>query len=161
MKKRYYFMVLLGLLPLMAYSISSDDEGFYAPWTKSKITNNTKYPIVIDARFTIPGCKFDMTNPASYCSKESSIKVTLKPGKTIPIVAVGDNYPTDALEGQFGPGDSIGGNALSINLPFITDSKTKKQIASNIAPIKIENPPIKHYTVTFDGKKLTVTQSSL
>jgi len=145
-------MLFLGLT---AFTYQVQAEDFYAPWTKSKITNNTQHPIIIDARYTIPGCKQDDLRPIA-CQKEGTVKVTLKPGKTITVVSE-SGYPSDSIEGQVGPGDNIGGNGLLINL----DPKTKKQTASNVAPYTLENPPLKSYKVRFDGKNLTVEQSPL
>lgn len=166
-----YLLVIIGLLPIISHSQAED---FYAPWTKSKITNNTKYPVVITAGYTIPGCKLKTmvgmpctqrggSGNCDYygCRPHQDVKLTLKPGKTITVIPESNGYPADAIEGEPAIPGTISGDALIIELPFITDPKTKKQVATQVTPVKIDNPPVKNYKISFDGKNLKVDQSPL
>ncbi len=171
MKSRY-FIIILGLLPLISH-IQAED--FYAPWTKSKITNNTKYPVVISSFYSIPGCKLKTlsgmpctqkggNNNCDYygCQPYMNVKFTLKPKKSVTVLPTDQEIQSvNSIEGDIGPADFNRKNqaineTLVIELPFISDPKTKKQVASNVAPIQIDNPSLKNYKISFDGKNLKV-----
>ncbi len=159
MKLKY---VLAAALCLISIKVNAKD--YYAPWTRSTIVNNTKYPVKVSLYYSIPGCTLvDVTTgkPCSVrggtcdynqfppCVPNSSQQYTLKASSMAnPVLS-----PSDAvIEGKI----DIAGRARGTDAIIIELSGN-----STVAPVQIDNPGIKKYTVNFDGKKLTVTQSPL
>lgn len=148
MKLKNSLVVILCLL-----SININAQDYYAPWTKSTIVNNTKYPIKVSLYYSIPGCK--LTTPGGMpctvrgngceymmCYPTGTQQYILKPNKSANIF----NPSGDVLEGGVGP--ASGGKSA--------DAFTIELQGVNAEPVTIQNPTVKRYTVTYDGKTLSV-----
>ncbi len=156
MKLKYVLIVAL-------YSINIANAAYFEPasWTKSTIVNNTKYPIKVSLYYSVPNCKLTklpLNQPCELqggdcdyhgCMPKLGLQYTLKPSKSSNIFNPGD----DVLVGGITP---LEWTTYYSNNTIATDTLVIELNVPNVQPVKITNPTQKKYTVTFDGKKLSV-----